>query len=178
MYHRTFELSKYPIQIDQHDIKKQLGSVFLTKTHLIDVKENHEDYSVPLQQVKEIHLFERNSLGKELGKIIVALIFIIGPLATIAYMLWYINDFWKKLFQPDYLFIWLILLPALTILAFGISLFLDFTNTKKYIKVELRTDNTRRMLYFNRKHISEQEVDSLLQDIKAAINELQTSGGK
>ena len=169
MIYKTIELSKNPVQIDKHEIQKQLGSVILTNTHIIDVKENHEDYSVPLQQVKEIHLFERNSLGKELGKIIVALIFIIGPLATIAYMLWYINDFWKKLFQPDYLFIWLILLPALTILAFGISLFLDFINTKKYIKVDLRTDNTRRMLYFNRKHISEQEVNSLLKDIRAAI---------
>lgn len=155
------------IQIDQLDIKRQLGSIILTSTHLIDVKEFHEDYSVPLLQIKEIHLLVYKSLGRWLSKIIVAFIFVLGPL----YVLWHITDFWKKLFTPEYVSFWIvIILPALTILACGISLFRGFTNNKKYIKVELRTDNTKRMLYFNRKEISEQEVNSLLKDIRAAMD--------
>ena len=152
-----------------------MGSIILTSTHLIDVKENHEDYSVPLLQIKEIHLFVCKSLGRWLSKIIVAFIFVLGPL----YVLWHITDFLKKLFTPEYVSFWIvIILPALTILACGISFFRDFTNNKKYIKVELRTEKTRRMLYFDRKHISEQEVNSFLNDINAAMNEYSTSNYK
>lgn len=161
--------------INKHEIKKRLGSVLLTSTPVLDIQGNRIDFSAPLQQINEIRLLVLEPLGKRIVKFVVALIFVLCPLAITTYLLLYSTDYLKKLFQSDYLILWIIPLAAITIFAGGVSLLRDFTNNKKYIKVELHTANTRRMLYFSRKQISQQQVNSLLQDIKAAVNDLSSS---
>lgn len=148
----------------------RVSSVLVTNTHLIYVQRDHVAFSIPLRRIEEVRILAPESRSAVLtSRSLLASILAVGPLAVIAYALLHIPQVVTKLFDPQFLFIWIVLFALLPLSVLGVALLLNLLRSKKYFRFEIRTTNLRRVFSLRRQCVAEHEFHRLLDDIRRSI---------
>ena len=148
----------------------RVSSVLVTNTHLIYVERDHVAFSIPLERIDEVHVLATESRRTVLTcRYALAAILAVGPLAIIAYAVLHIPEVVTRLFDPQFLFIGIVLFAQLPLSVLGVALLLNLLRSKKYFRFEIRAANLRRVFSLRRQCVAQHEFHRLLDDIRRSI---------